>query len=102
MSDTNDKISKAANALEALPPKDKSPKGVMALVDALYDQITAAIEKGYTYEEISKLLEQSDVKIKPSTLRQYYVEKKRKVTGEKPKRRTGAKRKASEPTPAGA
>jgi hypothetical protein len=86
MTTTNDAISKAASALDALEPKAKSPRGMMAVVDALYDKITDAIDKGYSYEEIAKLLEESGCKISASTLRQYYSEKK-KASGTARKRR---------------
>ena len=90
MSTNNDKIAKAASALDALTPKPTTPKGAMAIVDALYDKISAAIEKGYTYDEISKLLAEADVKISASTLRQYY-----KQRSEGAKKRPRAKRKTA-------
>lgn len=95
MTEINENVAKAAAALEALPPKAKSPSAMMALVDGLYDRITDAIGKGYTYDEIAKTLQDSGVTIKASTLRQYYVEKKRKVEGGDTKKRTRKRRDAA-------
>lgn len=89
MDSTDDKIAKAASVLDALAPKATTPKGAMAVVDALYDKIAAAIEKGYSYEEIAKLIGETGVKISASTLRQYYTQRKGGV-----KKRQSSKRKA--------
>ncbi|MNV70373.1 hypothetical protein D3C71_1633350 [compost metagenome] len=90
MDSHDDKIAKAASVLDALAPKATTPKGAMAVVDALYDKISAAIDKGYNYEEIAKLIGETGVKISASTLRQYYTQRKSGT-----KKRTPRKRKIS-------
>lgn len=89
-------VETAANALAALEPKAKTPRGAMALVDALYDKIKEAQDKGYTFPEIAKVLNESGCKVNASTLRQYFAAKKQERGEGAPKKRTRAKRKSTD------
>lgn len=65
-----------ATGLRSLPPKQKSEsdRPVFEFVEEHYDDICAALERGYSFDEISEHLQSGQVQIRPSTLRGYVRE----------------------------
>ncbi len=70
-------IQKASTALVDLPEKPKEIWSLREAIDALKDQISLALDRGYTYPEISQMLTQGGVEISASTLKYYLSSVKR-------------------------
>ncbi|KAM3090518.1 hypothetical protein ACKFKG_29305 [Phormidesmis sp. 146-35] len=70
-------IDQAASILEDLPEKPKEIWSLREAIDLLKDQISAALDRGYSYAEVSKMLTEKGVEISPSTLK-YYLSSARK------------------------
>jgi len=54
-------IDEAAEALENLPEKVKEKLSLREAVDTLREQITAVLDKGYSYEDIAAMLEKQGI-----------------------------------------
>jgi hypothetical protein len=80
-------IEKAGSALVDLPEKPKEIWSLREAIDALKDQITLALDRGYTYPEISQMLTNRGVEISASTLKYYLSAVKRQDPNSKPRRR---------------
>ncbi len=79
-------ISQASSTLLDLPEKPKEIWSLREAINALKDQITSALDRGYGYPEISKMLTAQGVEISASTLK-YYLSSVRREDGTKTKRR---------------
>ena len=79
-------ISQASSTLLDLPEKPKEIWSLREAINALKDQITSALDRGYGYPEISKMLTAQGVEISASTLK-YYLSSVRREDGTKAKRR---------------
>jgi hypothetical protein len=79
---TKPAIDEAAEALENLPEKTKEKLSLREAVDVLRDQITAALDKGYSYEDIAAMLEKQDISIAPSSLKHYLARSNRQLKQE--------------------
>lgn len=64
-------ISQASLTLMDLPDKPKEIWSLREAINALQDQIILALDRGYDYSEISTMLTQQGVEIRPSTLKYY-------------------------------
>lgn len=80
-------IEQASSLLEGLEEKPKEIWSLREAIDALKDQITLALDRGYTYVEISKMLSERGVEISASTLKYYLSSVKRNTDGGKTRRR---------------
>ncbi|MCU0551867.1 MAG: hypothetical protein MUC48_21215 [Leptolyngbya sp. Prado105] len=85
---SKDSISGASSALKNLPEKPKEIWSLREAISLLKDQIILALDRGYTYTEVSQMLSSKGVEISPSTLK-YYLSSARKEdsTGTKSRRR---------------
>ncbi|HTL88687.1 MAG TPA: hypothetical protein VL134_04750 [Leptolyngbya sp.] len=85
---SKDSISGASSALQDLPEKPKEIWSLREAINLLKDQITLALDRGYSYTEVSQMLSSKGVEISPSTLK-YYLSSARKEdgSGAKPRRR---------------
>ena len=86
-------IDEAAEALENLPEKVKEKLSLREAVDTLREQITAVLDKGYSYEDIAAMLEKQGITIAPSSLKHYLARSNRQLkqgTGTEPRRRRAA------------
>lgn len=70
-------IEQAATALQELPEKPKEQLSLREAVDLMRDSISAALDKGYNYEEVAKMLTAQGVEIRPSSLKYYLTRVKR-------------------------
>ncbi|MCY7323663.1 MAG: hypothetical protein LH660_18120, partial [Phormidesmis sp. CAN_BIN36] len=66
-----DAISSASSILEDLPEKPKEIWSLREAIDLLKEPISAALDRGYSYAEVSKMLTEKGVEISPSTLKYY-------------------------------
>ncbi|BAU15541.1 hypothetical protein LEP3755_61000 [Leptolyngbya sp. NIES-3755] len=83
---SKDSISSASTALQDLPEKPKEIWSLREAIHLLKDQITQALDRGYSYSEVSQMLSSKGVEISPSTLK-YYLSSARKEDGTKSRRR---------------
>ena len=80
-------ISSAASILGDLPEKPKEIWSLREAIDLLKEPISAALDRGYSYAEVSKMLTEKGVEISPSTLKYYLSSARREKDGSKPKMR---------------
>jgi hypothetical protein len=84
---TKHSIQNAGSILGGLPEKPKEIWSLREAIDALKDEITLALDRGYTYPEISQMLTTRGVEISASTLKYYLSSVKRQDPNAKPRRR---------------
>jgi hypothetical protein len=87
---TKTAIDQASEALQSLPEKTKEKLSLREAVDVLRDHITAALDKGYSYEDIAVMLAKQGVSIAPSSLKHYLARSNRQLkkgTGTQTRRR---------------
>lgn len=88
-------IDQATLLLKQLPEKPKEVWSLREAIEKLKDTITAALHKGYSYEEVSAMLTEKGVKISASSLKSYLAAtKKDKSAGRTRKTRTPRAKKA--------
>ncbi len=80
-------ISSASSILDGLPEKPKEIWSLREAIDLLKEPISAALDRGYSYAEVSKMLTEKGVEISPSTLKYYLSSARREKDGSKPKTR---------------
>lgn len=76
---SNSTLEKATLALQALPEKPKENLSLRETIFELQGIIRAALDKGYTYEDIAALLNNQGVSIAPSSLRYYINQTSRSI-----------------------
>lgn len=64
-------LSGASSSLQSLPAKPKENWSLREAVSVLQESISAALAKGYSYEEIAKMLSGKGVDISASSLKSY-------------------------------
>jgi hypothetical protein len=74
-------IAQATKVLEELPAKAKESWSLREAVTLLQDSITTALDRGYSYEEVSTMLAGKGVSITPSSLKRYLANAKKKADG---------------------
>ena len=94
-------IDQATAALQDLPDKPKENVSLREAVDLLQDDIIAALNKGYSYEEMTEVLAKQGISIAPSSLKHYLARSKRqsqpKSAAKTRQPRSTKKAKAEEP-----
>lgn len=91
---SKDSIHQATSALQQLPEKPKENLSLREAIAALKDNITTALDRGYSYEEVASMLCDQGVRISPTSLKSYLADTQR---GKTPKtRRSTRGRKPSE------
>jgi len=65
-------VSQAKQSLQDLPKKPQESFSSQKVIHLLHDSIESALSKGYTYPELSALLKNQGIEIKPSTLQRYH------------------------------
>lgn len=69
-----DKLQITFDKLEQLKEKPKSELTLRESIYFLRDKLHSALKKGYSYEDLSDILEEQDILISASTLKQYLTE----------------------------
>jgi hypothetical protein len=72
-------IAQATKVLDELPAKAKDSWSLREAVTLLQDSITTALDRGYSYEEVSTMLAGKGVSITPSSLKRYLANAKKKA-----------------------
>lgn len=67
-------ITQAVDLLQDLPRKVKEEHSLREAVKAMYPTIRGVLKKGYNYSEVATMLNQADITISGTTLRQYVQE----------------------------
>jgi hypothetical protein len=80
-------ISQASSILEDLPEKPKEIWSLREAIELLKDPITAALDRGYSYPEVSKMLSERGVEISASTLKYYLSAARKEKDPNKPRTR---------------
>jgi hypothetical protein len=87
-------IESVTSTLEGLPEKPKENWSLREAVSVLQESISAALRKGYSYEEVAKMLSEKGVGISASSLKSYLSAAKRQKGASSTKaRRTGRRTK---------
>lgn len=66
-------IEQATLALQDLPEKPRDSWSLREAIDVMHDVIAAALDKGYSYEEIAAMLSERGVEIRASSLKRYFA-----------------------------
>lgn len=74
-------IDQATLTLQELPPKAKDTWSLREAVTLLQDSITTALDRGYSYEEVSTMLAGKGVNITASSLKRYLANAKKQTEG---------------------
>lgn len=85
-------LDNATSTLKGLPEKPKENWSLREAVAVLQESISAALGKGYSYEEVAKMLSEKGIEISASSLKSYLSAAKRQKgstsRGRKPKQRS--------------
>lgn len=91
-----DKLQATLSKLEQLEQKQKSELTLRESIYLLRDKLRGALKKGYSYEDLSEILEAQGILVSAATLKQYLTESKKEVTKGK-NRATSGKTKLNSP-----
>lgn len=79
-------VGHAISFLEELPEKTKEDLSLREAVGQMQEQIKAALDKGYNYDEIAKMLSEKGIRISALTLKNYAPSGRRQAGKGKTKR----------------
>ncbi|MBF2027077.1 MAG: hypothetical protein IGS48_09975 [Oscillatoriales cyanobacterium C42_A2020_001] len=83
-----DSVEQASLFLQELPEKQKENLSLREAVGQMQDSIKAALSKGYTYDELAKMLANQGIQISAFTLKNYVPSGKRSAPKAKTTQRT--------------
>ncbi len=89
-------IDSATSTLQGLPEKPKESWSLREAVSVLQESISAALSKGYSYEEVATMLSTKGVDISASSLKSYLSAAKRQNGMTSDTKRRGGRRPKSE------
>ncbi|MCC5600748.1 hypothetical protein [Nostoc favosum] len=69
-----DKLQTTLGELEKLEEKVKEELSLRESIYFLREQLQSALKKGYSYQDLSELLEKQEIKVSAATLKQYLTE----------------------------
>ncbi len=75
-----DKLQATLVKLEQLEQKPKEELSVRESIYFLRDKLRSALKKGYTYQDLSEILEEQEIIISAATLKQYLTESSKEAT----------------------
>ncbi|HCF28656.1 MAG TPA: hypothetical protein DEV81_15965 [Cyanobacteria bacterium UBA11049] len=90
-----DKLQATLSKLEQLDVKQKEELTLRESIYLLRDKLRAALNKGYSYEDLSEILEGQGILVSAATLKQYLTETKKEVTKDKNRASSGKVREIS-------
>ncbi|MBD2303787.1 hypothetical protein [Nostoc sp. FACHB-190] len=82
-----DKLQTTLSELDKLEEKNKDELSLRESVYFLREKLQAALKKGYSYQDLSEILEKQEISISAATLKQYLTE----IEKEKSSRKRGNK-----------
>lgn len=84
-------IEKVHSTLQDLPEKPKENLSLREAIGELHESITTALNRGYSYEEVVRILSDKNVDITVASLKRYLAAARKEVADSKPRRgRRGA------------
>ena len=86
-----DKLQATLSKLEQLEQKQREELTLRESIYLLRDKLRAALKKGYSYEDLSEILEAEGILVSAATLKQYLTESKKEVTKSKNRASAGKK-----------
>ncbi len=89
---SKDSIDQATSALQKLPEKPRENLSLREAIAALKDNITTALDRGYSYEELAVMLSAQGVRISPTSLKSYLADSQR---GKTPRTRRATRRRSA-------
>ncbi len=78
-----EKLETTLETLDNLSEKKQKEMTLRQSVHFLRDKLQKALKKGYTYQDLSEILEQQEILISAATLKQYLTEGGKKVKSKK-------------------
>lgn len=96
---TQNSIDEATAALNGLPEKPKTSWSLREAVSQLQGTINAALERGYSHQEVAEMLGEQGIRISPASLKSYLAAINRDSGTSAPRRRRSSA-KASAPAEA--
>lgn len=84
---TQNSIDEATAALNGLPEKPKTSWSLREAVSQLQGTINAALERGYSHQEVAEMLGEQGIRISPASLKSYLAAINRDSGTAAPKRR---------------
>jgi Tfp pilus assembly protein PilV len=78
---SKDALEQAGVRLQELPDKPKEFWSLREAVAILQDEITIALNRGYTYDEVVEILADKDISITASSLKRYLATARRERNG---------------------
>ena len=66
-----------AKKITQTKPKSSQPGYIKRLISNLYSHIESALDNGCEYDDIARSISETEIKIKPATLKQYYNAERR-------------------------
>lgn len=79
-------LGQASAFLQELPKKPKEGLTLREVVGQLQDSLKAALTKGYSYQDLAKMLSEQGIEISALTLKHYISTRKQQATKNKPGR----------------
>jgi hypothetical protein len=89
-----DKLQATLVKLEQLEEKPKEELSVRESIYFLRDKLRSALKKGYTYQDLSEILEEQEISISAATLKQYLTESSKEATKSKRSAKSGQAKQA--------
>jgi len=84
-----DKVQATLSKLDSLEKKQNEELTLRESIYLLRDKLRGALKKGYSYQDLSEILEQQGILVSAATLKQYLTESKKEVTKGKKGASTG-------------
>jgi len=81
-----DSVEQATVFLQELPEKPKEDLSLREAVGQMQDSLKAALAKGYSYDELAKMLAEQGIQISAFTLKNYVPSGKRSASKGKPRK----------------
>ncbi len=78
-----DKLQATLSMLDSLEKKQNLELTLRESIYLLRDKLRAALKKGYSYQDLSEILEQQGILVSAATLKQYLTETRKEVTKSK-------------------
>ena len=75
-----DKLQATLVKLDQLEQKPKEELSVRESIYFLRDKLRSALKKGYSYQDLSEILEEQEIIISAATLKQYLTESSKEAT----------------------
>lgn len=91
-------VDKLQVALEKLSQLEEKPKEELTLRESVYflrDKLKSALKKGYSYQDLSEILQEQKILISAATLKQYLTESNKEAASRKRVSKSKQKKKTS-------